>query len=210
MPEAASLLRGDSMSVFTLRRGGAPSYGPPVGTTWLFEEDGEWECPADGQYQIEMHGGGGGGANMIWGPESRPYAGAAGGGGSGEIYTKSYTAGTICAVKIGAGGAYRVDADSSGSALGGTGGTTTFGDISIAGGGGGYLDMSTGNGGRASGSLASAGGLQASVASTVGTVAGGEGNTKNTAQTYGDGGSATRSRANAGKPGAVIITYLGA
>ena len=38
-----------------------PVLAPPVGTTWLYENNGTFEVPADGIYQVEMHGGGGGG-----------------------------------------------------------------------------------------------------------------------------------------------------
>lgn len=34
----------------------------PAGTAWTITESGQWEVPATGQYQVELHGGGGGAA----------------------------------------------------------------------------------------------------------------------------------------------------
>lgn len=172
-----------------------PKYATvPVGTTWLFEENGTFTVPADGKYQIEIHGGGGGAA----------YASpcSAGGGGSGELIELALTEGDAWDITIGAGGTRK-----QGNGTGGTGGTSYFGSFAQPGGAGGYVynAYSTVRNGEASGSIASKGGATAS-----GTNAGGgQGNINNTAQTYGDGGSVVNSTAQNGQPGAVIITYLG-
>lgn len=168
--------------------------GVEVGTTWAYTSDGTFEVPADGRYQVEMHGGGGGGAyNVNF---------SCGGGGSGEIATLQLTSGEIRNVIVGAGGQSR-GAYAYGAFSGLKGGTTYFGSLSQPGGGGAQVYDGGRLQGTASGSIASSGDPYNGV--------GGEGNTGNTAQTYGDGGSASISMgAINGKPGAVIITYLGA
>lgn len=186
-----------------------PYYGPPVGTTWLYEDNGTFVVPADGIYQVEMHGGGGGAT------ERGVFNGSTGfnfdcctGGGSGELYEVTLTEGESISITIGSGGAYTTPNDDSYS-VGGTGGATTFGDLSIAGGRGG--SSSGPSGGAASGSLATAG-TWWSGDHSIGSLAGGQGNKNNTAQTYGDGGyydgsNSTISRN--GQSGAVIITFMG-
>lgn len=187
-----------------------------VGTVYVLTEDGDWTCEADGNYSIELHGGGGGGSGAtnhavnIGTSFVLYYVGGAGGGGSGELYEKTFAKGTVVAVKIGAGGAAGAS-----NALGSSGGATTFGDLSVS--GGGVASAILGGYGGAVGSLATNG--------TEGNVyaggyadggAGGYGNKNNTAQTYGNGGAGGDNRngtlyaGSAGRPGAVIITYLGA
>lgn len=196
------------MSVICLRRGNRHFYAPPVGTTWLYESDGSWECPCPGLYQIELHGGGGGAGGAGGGSSGTP---GGGGGGSGEVYERTIAFGVSYAITIGAGGTGGAQAESMlkvGEA-GTAGGTTTCGDLSILGGNGGqpYSWAEGADPGDGSGSLATDGtGGKAS----TNPGAGGEGNINNTEQTYGDGGAAAKASAGAdGQPGAVIITYLG-
>lgn len=178
-----------------------------IGTIWLFESNGTFVVPANGVYQVEMHGGGGGMGGNTKPGSSYVFVGT--GGGSGEVYNIDLTKGDSIPVTIGAGGASNYDPDSTSTKTAGTGGTTLFGDLlSVAGGGGGNANAA----GAASGSLASAGASvkTGGLSGAVEDVAGGEGNINNTAQTYGDGGYLANEVAYDGKPGAVIITYMGA
>ena len=185
-----------------------PYYGPPVGTTWLYEENGTFVVPADGIYQVEMHGGGGGGS----GGTSYKYMGSyfgSGGGGSGTVLTLSLNKDDSCSITIGAGGAGGSVGYDGPSGNGSQGGTTTFGDYSIA---GGYGGVGTGmhhaiSAGSSSGDLATAGKCY----DEDGAVDGGYGNKNNTAQTYGNGGAGGYhvNKGSDGKPGAVIITFMG-
>ena len=179
-----------------------PYYGPPVGTTWLYEENGTFTVPADGIYQVEMHGGGGGGVARKNGGD---YANCSG-GGSGELQTVQLQKGADISITIGAGG-------SGGgqnyegwplSGIGEQGGTTTFGDLSVAGGHGGHAANYTYKGGAASGNIATA-----VTYYHMGYAAPGYGNKDNKAQTYGNGGQVNNGYAQNGKPGAVIITFKG-
>lgn len=192
-----------------------PSYGPPAGTTWLYETAGSFEVPANGKYEIEIHGGGGGpGWYAGYGTD---YVCGGGGGGSGELYELTLKKGEVYAITVGQGG-YQTGASF------GYAEASSFGEYSCAGGGNGgnasyYYDPSwmtdatrtPGKGGTASGSLATAGGTgKRSVSSSSGGGSPGQGNKNNTAQTYGDGGSYTGENGSThGKNGAVIITYLG-
>ena len=185
-----------------------PSYAPPVGTTWLYEDNGTFEVPADGIYQVEMHGGGGGGG----GGTSYKYMGSyfgSGGGGSGTVLTLSLNKDDSCSITIGAGGAGGSFGYEQGAGRGSQGGTTTFGDHSIAGGyGGDGAGMHHGIlAGNSSGNLATAGKCY----DEDGAVDGGYGNKNNTAQTYGNGGAGgyDLNKGSDGKPGAVIITFMG-
>lgn len=191
------------MSVFFMKRGSKPQYAPPVGTTWLYTSNGEWQCPANGTYQIEMHGGGGGAA--ISSMQDRIFSGASG-GGSGELYTQFCEIGRIYPITIGAGGQ---GLRSSGTVQASNGEQTTFGDLSIDGGKGGKAIAigSNSTAGAGTGSLATAGSVT-QMQSSLGNIAGGQGNSSNTAQVYGDGGSIASTTAGAGQPGAVIITFL--
>lgn len=171
------------------------------GTIWLYTEDGTFTVPADGNYQIEMHGGGGGGAYApaMYGSTQ---IGAAGGGGSGEIYEVTLASGDSYSITIGAGGAGAY------MGAGSSGGPTSFGSLyTLTGGSGGSAQYGGyPNAGSASGSIASAGSI------SYGTqyASGGYGNTNNTSQTYGNGGNVNSNNGgNAGQSGAVIITYLG-
>ena len=191
----------------------------PVGATWLYEygDDGVFEVPKTGIYSVEIHGGGGGGA-----AGSLDYI--ASGGGSGELYEVTLTEGDQIDVTVGAGGTAGTtlirNTSTGNYYLGGNGGTSTFGDLSCAGGGGGRAGSSGTSqytyGGSKSGSLASEGSYYYSAGHSQGdtySLSGGEGNTNNPSQTYGDGGRAYMNYPNetpyAGEPGAVIITFLG-
>ena len=119
----------------------------------LTAASGTWVCPISGNWKLEMHGGGGGGGGGFSGyfdENARHAIGGmgAGGGGSGQMYNSvSFTQGQSIAYTIGRGGygasarhdfsdfaAYENDRT---GLSGSTGGTTTFGDYSVAGGGGG-------------------------------------------------------------------------
>ena len=202
----------------------APVGVPPVevGTIWLFTENGTFTVPANGKYRVEMHGGGGGGASsqlytVTTDGYYHIYIHGPGGGGSGEIYEVTYTKNTEIPITIGAGGSGgpKLAGSSGNGSDGGSGGTTSCGNLSIAGGRGGSFNNSL-TGGAASGSLATAGANGISnVSQNDNPGVGGQGNKNNTAQTYGDGGNAGGFRygesqtGSAGQPGAVIITYLG-
>ena len=185
-----------------------PSYAPPVGTTWLYENNGTFEVPADGIYQVEMHGGGGGGGGGTHYNHMGSYFGS-GGGGSGTVLTLPLNKGDSCSITIGAGGAGGSLGYEEHAGRGSQGGTTTFGDYSIAGGGGGS-GAGTYNSpyeGSSSGNLATAGKCY----DEDGAVDGGYGNKNNTAQTYGNGGAGGYdfNKGSDGKPGAVIVTFMG-
>lgn len=196
-----------------------PYYGPPVGTTWLYEDNGTFIVPADGIYQVEMHGGGGGGGfggvtyDSTW--AATVYQGGGGGGGSGEIITTSLIKNTSYEIKIGGGGTGATNSTAETAAT--DGGTTSFGDYSIGGGKAGITSTRTNtSGGSASGSLATSGkNGEYQMYIAIGG-AGGYGNKNNTTQTYGnggkggEGGSGTVEQWGAsGNPGAVIITFMG-
>lgn len=186
----------------------APSV--PVGTTWTITEDTTWEVPATGSYQIEMHGGGGGGAQSA--------DTLASGGGSGEIYEQSLIKGSMIAVTIGVGGEAGPES-AYGNNSGKKGGTTTFGTLSLPGGGRGRVVeedyYSVPYAGNASGSLGEAGSAATEVyPDGPSSITGGAGNKTNPAQNYGNGGGAyyrfsANKGAYPGTSGAVIVTYLG-
>ena len=207
-----------------------PSYAPPVGTTWLYEDNGTFEVPADGIYQVEMHGGGGGGGGGGNGNSGGDYrlSSGQGGGASGNLFTCTLTKGEAYAVEIGAGGAggaksfLSYDETYGWSSVnpatsGGNGGTTYFGEYSISGGQGGK---------PFTGYVQNAPKSYGNIATNSENITPGEGNKNNVSQTYGDGGAAGRiydyydpsygenlreeaSDGGAGKPGAVIITFMG-
>lgn len=169
------------------------------GNTWAYLSDGTFLVPYTGRYEIEMHGGGGGGG---YGSVSDYLYTGGGGGGSGELYTVTLEAGTSIPITIGAGGKDCGD-----------GGTTTFGDLSLAGGAGGNWGTNN-TGGAASGSLATAGGAGIKTTASSGAGgAGGYGNINKPSLTYGNGGRGGTSQATNseedGYDGAVLITYLG-
>lgn len=188
----------------------APSV--PVGTTWTITEDTTWEVLATGDYQVELHGGGGGGLLLVSPVGQGTNRIAASGGGSGEIYSLSLTLGERVSIVIGKGGSslsIGVPNDETGSA--GSGEATTFGNVSVPGGGGGsYSNWGKAvAGGSAAGSLASPG----TVMFGAGTAAGGSGGSQNETQSYGNGGTSKASTSGGssanGQPGAAIVTYLG-
>lgn len=83
---------------------------------FFIQKSGSFVVPRTGRYYLELHGGGGSGGYR------------AGGGGSGQTYSEiTLTKNVVIPVTIGAGGNI---SGSSGSA----GGTTTFGEYSVAGG----------------------------------------------------------------------------
>lgn len=99
---------------------------------------GTWVCPATGTWEVEIHGGGGGGGGAIRGGGNTWAMLSAGGSGSGEKYTATYTIGQSINYTIGPGGkAGKSETDSQDSTDGENGGKTTFGSYSINGGGGG-------------------------------------------------------------------------
>ena len=193
-------------------------YVPDVGTIWTITESGTWTVPATGTYDLELHGGGGGGGagDVTWtdGVVSA-LKGGGGGGGSGEVFTGvTLTGGDVINVVIGAGGARGTSSASAKS-----GGATTFGSYTVAGGRGGGAT----SGGAARGSIAEAGTAGKTINASTGTAtggSGGDGNTNNVSQNYGDGGSGGRKSStdgteasgvlgSNGKNGAVLITYKG-
>lgn len=176
-----------------------------IGTIWLFTEDGTFNVPQTGTYQVEMHGGGGGGSYL---KSSNAVVGGAG-GGSGEIYTVELTKGQIINVTIGEGciGGNYAKADTV------FGGTTTFGSLSVEGGGNGSGSTAEGGaGGSASGRIATDGEhlRYVNIAGETGTL-GGYGNANIPEQTYGNGGNGgyDRNSVKDGQPGAVIVTFMG-
>lgn len=180
--------------MITALKRGRPQKAVPAGTTWTITESGQWEVPTTGQYQVELHGGGGGGCR------NNTYVNyCSSGGGSGQIYTLSLVKDEKISVVIGTGGS----AGSNG--VGNTGGATVFGSISIAGGGGGYCREFNLSGGAASGDLATAG-----TTGYMTTISGGLGNKNNPSQVYGNGGGGDWTGTSSGNPGAAIITFLGA
>lgn len=203
----------------------------PIGTVWSLDSGGTFTAPTSGRYQIEMHGGGG--AAATYGQRTSDgmdaYNVGASGGGSGEIYTIEMTEGQTVPVTIGAGGTGSYDPGDA-THRGNSGGTTTFGSLSVAGGGGGYIvyggifgeDITLDNlynlravAGSATGSIAS-NGATGSVKNGGGigwhntfSCAAGQGNVNNVTQTYGDGGAIIDGSGADGQPGAVIVTFLG-
>lgn len=171
------------MGVFASRIMSKPEPTVPVGTTYTITESGSWTCPASGDWRIELHGGGGGGASDAL---QGIYAT---GGGSGEIYTASLKYGDVINVTIGnAGAAWQ------------PGAASVFGNLSLNGGGGGAANPYPGIGGSASGSIASAGNAGRSSSISIGL-----GNTSVPTQSYGNGGAPGSN----GQPGAAIVTFLG-
>lgn len=184
----------------------------PVGTMWLFTSNGTFTAPADGKYQVEIHGGGGGAAVSLWGNGGT----VASGGGSGEVYEVVLSKGYQASITIGTGGTAALESGSDYEVIGGNGGATTFGNLSCAGGGGGMAqsngianDEYRWTGGAKSGSLATSGtGSYAYNYPSLSANAG-QGNKNNTSQSYGDGGAVSSLTPSKGKAGAVIVTYLG-
>ena len=83
---------------------------------FFIQKSGSFIVPRTGRYYLELHGGGGSGGYR------------AGGGGSGQTYSEIIlTKDTIIPVTVGAGG--KISGES-----GSAGGTTTFGEYSVAGG----------------------------------------------------------------------------
>lgn len=192
---------------------------PPVdpGTQWVITEDSEWECPADGVYLLELHGGGGASWGVAYNVIGEGFYSAwASGGGSGEMFEVQLKRGDKYPITIGQGGT--MDTFSTHH----YGGTTSFGDLASVAGGGSAMFTTMVNGaqrdvipGPASGSLAAAGTYGIQYAgnakdATYYAVPGGFGNVNNQEQTYGNGASTTTDGSEVdGEPGAIIITYMG-
>ena len=196
----------------------------PINTTYTFTEDGTFTVPADGRYQIELHGGGGGGggaAEAIYTTGGRRvYVGEGGyGGGSGEIFTTTLTEGSIYPITIGLGGSLGASDEASGhstsidaqASSGSDGGTTSFGNLfSVSGGKGGGGGYATAGGTETAGSNGSSSGSLASGSSGGATIG-----------SYGNGGRGSYGfwdyeedyfglkDGSAGTKGVAIITYLG-
>lgn len=187
------------------RRKANAKYAVEVGTKWILtDSSGTFKVPASGNYQVEIHGGGGGGRMTLQTGYDSIYD-VCGGGGSGEVYTAEFTRGDIISYTVGKGGTgvkNAVPTDGEGS---------TFGDLAIDGGGGGLPARLSGSyeyipRPNAVGSLATDG----AYVSGTGKAQGGYGNKNKPTQTYGNGGSAGGSLTSFnGKDGGIIVTYLG-
>ena len=161
----------------------------PVGYQVILDTVGEgvWECPATGEWEVEGHGAGGHGSRA-----ASATIGGSGGGGSGAVETLSLIAGQIREYKI-------APSNTSSS----QGRSTVFQNLIFY---GGYSAVIPVNGGKAWGSIASAG----SSGGRFSTGAGGKGNVNAPGQTYGNGGGGGSSDSGKpGEPGAIILTYLG-
>lgn len=163
----------------------------PVGYQVVLDTTGAgtWTCPATGNWQIEGHGAGGAGGSYNFMNNKS----GAGGGGSGEVYETQLTVDSIIQYYIGS----KSKEFSSGE-------DTTFGNYTFKGG----ESASEDTRGTASGSLATDG----SWPQYNSPGAGGVGNKNKPSQTYGNGGKGAKGFAEngeTGKPGAIILTYMG-
>lgn len=163
-----------------------------IGTQWILDTvgSGTWEVPATGKYEIEMHGGGGEGYSYT---HPLGFTHCLGGGGSGELYTKTLTKGDSISFSVGKANGPHTAPNSS---------RTTFGDLVITAG----ENAGDSGVGLGSGSLATNGD------SGFGTfAAGGLGNKNKPDQTYGNGGGSSPNYGQSTPPenGGIIITYLG-
>lgn len=188
----------------------------PAGQMWIFTANQAWEVPATGNYQVELHGGGGSGgisANTYYLGDSSTLRGfyGGGGGGSGQRSTIALQKGVSIPITIGSGGSATSTTD---------GGASSFGTyLSVSGGKAGAWNTSSGGvGGAAAGNIATKGedgGWASEYSNPVKNASGGLGNGENSAQTYGNGGrgssyaSSSLYPATDGQPGACIITFLG-
>lgn len=189
------------MAVIICKEVSVPSLAPPVGTTWLYEEDGTFEVPATGNYEVELHGGGGAAAFTIIMNPQYPYTLYSAGGGSGQLFTVSLSKGETIEISIGVGGTAI-----SGSSSSNPGGQSSFGEYaSVSGGGGGNLNA----GGSSSGNIATSGEIYKGQLMPNPLPSGGLGNSSKPGQTYGNGGGFSGTSPQSGQPGACIITFLG-
>lgn len=183
-------------------------------TRWIFDEGGTFTVPKTGYYAVELHGGGGGGGLGCGGCTEGVSSGG-GGGGSGERVVLHLVKGETYQVVVGAGGE-----------PGERGGTSSFGANSVGGGypggDGTYTNSNTyaGAGGNKCGSLASpgekgsafwgSGDLTAHGGSPgSGGCAIAEYSTRGTGGTGGKAMGGRSYEGDAGKPGVVIVDYLG-
>ena len=176
------------------------SYGP---VDRLITASGVFVVEKTGKYYIELYGGGGGG--HVLGDDTKPTSIASGGSSCQSYSGVQLNKGDVINVVIGAGGA----GSNSSHSPGANGGTTSFGSLSVAGGGGGSKTA----GGTGSGNLGKSGEFVAnprnSVAGLGSTVSDGV-----YGADYGYGGgigynSAKRFKEKDGGAGAVFIRYEG-
>lgn len=177
---------------------------------WIINTSGTWTVPYSGRYNLYLRGGGGGSWIYNYPTSVTPYAIVASGGGSGEVFSGiSLTAGEVIPVTIGQGGNFSENTASPAS----QGGSTTFGNYSVAGGMGGSQNAGgagSGNQGQ-NGVLVNSSALTAPIYVAPGTVS------QNRGQ-FGWGGTGFIYKYNSGaqamtlyaQPGAVIVEYLGA
>lgn len=161
----------------------------PIGTQIVLDTvgSGEWTCLASGEWEVELHGGGGAGGYAFGG-----YKGG-GGGGSGSVFTSNFKEGEILKYTIGAGGTNSNK----------NGGPTQIAQLSVFG----AFSARYYAGGDGEGNLGTAGGNGDALAIGLG----GLGNPNKPEQSYGNGGDgyALTGKTNPGKDGAIILTYLG-
>ena len=162
----------------------------PVGTTWTFESDGFWFCYKTGRYNLELHGAGGQGSGNY--SDGRLYT--RGGGGSGNLQEVTFQENEGWQITIGT-------PSNNGTTLM----SNAQGQVySIAKGG----DATNNSVGYGIGNIASNGSQRWE--STQYNFVGGVGNTNNPSQRYGSAYSGVSNSGEVnGRPGAVIITYLG-
>lgn len=166
----------------------------PIGYQVILDTVGEgtWICPASGVWRIEGHGGGGPGGPMDY------FNGLSGGGGggSGEEHEANLTADEVISYTIGS----CPDSTTRGE-------STIFGHYyTFMGGNRSYGS----NGGTPAGSLATRGEAGGQLGRPG---KGGYGNKNKPEQTYGNGGDGQGVNSSTddilGRPGAIILTYLG-
>ena len=168
-----------------------------------FTSSGTWTKPSAGSMaRIQMWGAGGSGGRANTGESG----GGGGGGGYIEVTLPLSSLSSTATVTVGAGGASRTSADTSGAAGGNTtflNGATTY---TAFGGGGGYRGSGTAAGGGGGGGTISAGGTSTGTAGTAGGIGGGAGGALDTAGSdatgmYGGGGGGGGSVSTSGKAG---------
>lgn len=174
------------------------SYGP---VDRLITASGTFVVEKTGKYYIELYGGGGGG--HVLGDDTKPTSIASGGSSCQSYSGVQLNKGEVINVVIGAGGA----GSNSSHSPGANGGTTNFGSLSVAGGGGGSKTA----GGTGSGNLGKNGTLVANPSN--GTILDSTVSDGIYGADYGYGGgieySVRRFEEQSGGTGAVFIRYEG-